>query len=469
MVVPVILCGGSGTRLWPQSRKAYPKQFHALHHPDYSLLQETIVRAKQISDERPILVTNEHHRFIVAEQCMHMDVHARILLEPEARNTAPAIGLAAMAAMEADDDAVIFVMPSDHVITGADNFAKAVNEAAMAAQEGLICTFGIKPTRPETGYGYIKAGPDTGHGQVRHVAAFTEKPDLATATEFFADGNYSWNGGMFCLKASIFLEEWSKFDAEAMTHLKTSFDKREVDHDFTRFDAASFAQVTEDSIDYAIMEKTERASVIELDAGWSDVGAWDAVWALEKRDQDGNALRGETITIDATNNLIHADKLTIAAVGVDNLVIIESDDAILVAKRDEAQKVKRVVQQLDATGSTKHQLHRKVFRPWGAYDSVDQGERFQVKRITVKPGAKLSLQMHHHRAEHWIVVTGTAKVTCGDKTFLLSENQSTYIPLGQVHRLENPGTVPLELIEVQSGSYLGEDDIVRFEDTYGRS
>jgi len=469
MVVPVILCGGSGTRLWPQSRKAYPKQFHALHHPEYSLLQETILRAKAISDAKPILVTNENHRFIVAEQCMKIGVEAQILLEPEARNTAPAIGLAAMAAMDEDKEAIIFVMPSDHVINNENAFKAALQEASQAAASGMICTFGITPTRPETGYGYIKAGEDTGHGQVRHVAAFTEKPDLATAEGFLADGNYSWNGGMFCLKASVFLAEWSKFDADAVMHLKAAFDGRTTDHDFTRFAAASFAQVTEDSIDYAIMEKTAHAAVIELDAGWSDVGAWDAVWELEDRDQDGNALRGETITIDASNNLIHADKLTIAAVGVEDLVIIESDDAILVARRDEAQKVKQVVKQLDATGSTKHQLHRKVFRPWGAYDSIDQGERFQVKRITVKPGGKLSLQMHHHRAEHWIVVTGTAKVTCGEETFLLTENQSTYIPLGQVHRLENPGSVPLELIEVQSGSYLGEDDIVRFEDTYGRS
>lgn len=465
MLVPVILCGGSGTRLWPQSRRAYPKQFHALHDPDHSLLQETIIRAGQLSTQPPILVTNEEHRFVVAEQCQQLGITARILLEPTSRNTSAAIGLAAL---EAGDDSILFVMPSDHVIKNLEQLKHALNNATNAASAGYICTFGIKPTHPETGYGYIRAGEDIEVDGIQKVAQFTEKPSLENAESFIKTGEYHWNGGMFCLRADVFLSEWSRFDANSVEHLRQAFAQRSIDQDFIRVGTEAFEAITSESIDYAVMEKTDLATMVVLDAAWSDIGAWDAVWQLQERDEQGNALRGDVLTIDAQNNLVYADKLTIAAVGVQDLVIVESDDALLITNRQEAQKVKNIVSLLDAKGSAKHQLHRKVFRPWGAYDSIDQGERFQVKRITVKPGGILSLQMHHHRAEHWIVVRGTAKVTRGEESFLLSENQSTYIPLGIVHRLENPGVVPLELIEVQSGSYLGEDDIVRYEDTYGR-
>ncbi|HEL3783759.1 TPA: mannose-1-phosphate guanylyltransferase/mannose-6-phosphate isomerase [Stenotrophomonas maltophilia] len=464
-IQPVILSGGSGTRLWPLSREAYPKQFLPLAG-ELTMLQATWKRVAPIAARGPLVIANEEHRFVAAEQLQQVGAEpAAIILEPVGRNTAPAIAVAALEATRDGADALLLVLPSDHVITNETAFRSAVQAAAAAAEVGKLVTFGIVPTGPETGYGYIKAADGQG---LRAVERFVEKPDLDTATGYVSSGQYYWNSGMFLFKASRYLQELERFQPAMLAGSRQAWQQARRDADFTRLDKDAFTAVPSDSIDYAVMEKTADAVVTPLDAGWNDVGSWTALRDVSQQDGDGNAHQGDVIAIDCRNTYAYAQRL-VALVGLDDVVVVETDDAVLVGKADRMQDVKTVVAQLKAEGRSEATWHRKVYRPWGAYDSIDNGERFQVKRITVKPGGTLSLQMHHHRAEHWIVVSGTAEVTRGDEVILLSENQSTYIPLGVTHRLRNPGKLPLELIEVQSGSYLGEDDIVRFEDTYGRS
>lgn len=464
VVQPVLLSGGSGTRLWPLSREAYPKQFLPLVGDD-TMVQATWRRVAPLAGAAPIVVANEEHRFLVAEQLRQIDAPVpAIILEPVGRNTAPAIAAAALQAMTGGEDPLLLVLPSDHVVRDAEAFRAAVREASEAASAGALVTFGILPDAPETGFGYIQSASGTG---LQQVLRFVEKPDAATAQSYLDAGGYYWNSGMFLFRASRYLEELGKFRSDILQAVRTAFDGAQRDGDFIRLDREAFSGSPSDSIDYAVMEKTDRAMVLPVDIGWNDVGSWSALWEVSERDADGNAHHGDVIAVDTRNSYAYAQRL-VALVGVDDIVVVETDDAVLVAHKDRVQEVKQVVAQLKDSQRSQAILHRKVYRPWGAYDSIDTGERFQVKRITVKPGGVLSLQMHHHRAEHWIVVSGTAKVTRGEETLLLSENQSTYIPLGVTHRLENPGMVPLELIEVQSGSYLGEDDIVRFEDVYGR-
>lgn len=464
-IVPVILSGGSGTRLWPLSREAYPKQFLPLVGGD-TMLQATWKRVASIAGAAPIVVANQEHRFMAAEQLRESKVIPQaLILEPIGRNTAPAIAIAALQALASGDDALLLVLPSDHVVRNEPAFHAAVKQAAQAADAGKLVTFGIVPTAPETGYGYIKAA--TGEG-VRAVDRFVEKPDLATAEQYVASGEYFWNSGMFLFKASRYLKELELLQPAILAACRDALDKAARDTDFIRLDAEAFAASPNDSIDYAVMEKTVDAAVVPLDAEWNDVGAWSALWEVSDKDADGNACHGDVIALDCRNSYAYGNRL-IAMVGLEDIVVVETDDAVFVGHKDRVQDVKEIVGQIKREGRSEAAAHRKVYRPWGAYDSIDNGERFQVKRITVKPGATLSLQMHHHRAEHWIVVSGTAEVTRGDDVILLSENQSTYIPLGVTHRLKNPGKLPLELIEVQSGSYLGEDDIVRFEDQYGRA
>lgn len=464
-VLPIILSGGSGTRLWPLSRESYPKQFLPLVG-EHSMLQATWLRAAPVAGHAPIVVANEEHRFVAAEQLQQIGVKPQsILLEPKGRNTAPAIAVAALEATRNGADPLLLVLPSDHVIRDEAAFQAAVRAAATAAEQGKLVTFGIKPTAPETGYGYIKAGAGNG---VSAVERFVEKPDLATAQGYLASGEYYWNSGMFLFRASRYLEELRRFQPAIADACTKAWNAATRDADFTRLDKAAFAASPSDSIDYAVMEKTADAVVVPLDANWNDVGSWSALLDVSPQDAQGNAHHGDVIEIDCRNTYAYGSRL-IAMVGLQDVVVVETDDAVLVGHRDRIQEVKEIVARIKASGRSEATWHRKVYRPWGAYDSIDNGQRFQVKRITVKPGATLSLQMHHHRAEHWIVVSGTAEVTRGEEVLLLTENQSTYIPLGVTHRLKNPGKLPLELIEVQSGSYLGEDDIVRFEDTYGRT
>ena len=465
LLQPVLLSGGTGTRLWPLSREADPKQFLPLAGED-TMVQATWRRVAPLAGAAPIVVANEEHRFLVAEQLRQIGAPTpAIVLEPVGRNTAPAIAAAALQALAAGDDPLLLVLPSDHVVRNEAGFRDAVSAACAAAEAGALVTFGIVPDAPETGFGYIQA--ETGEG-VRRVLRFVEKPDAVTAQSYLDAGGYYWNSGMFLFRASRYLEELGKFQPGIVASVSAAFAAAKRDGDFIRLDKEAFAASPSDSIDYAVMEKTSDAKVLPVDIGWNDVGSWSALWEVAERDDDGNAHRGDVIAVDSRNTYAYAQRL-VALVGLDDVVVVETDDAVLVAHKDRVQEVKQVVAQLKESQRSQAVLHRKVYRPWGAYDSIDTGERFQVKRITVKPGGVLSLQMHHHRAEHWIVVSGTARVTRGEETLLLSENQSTYIPLGVTHRLENPGMVPLELIEVQSGSYLGEDDIVRFEDMYGRS
>jgi mannose-1-phosphate guanylyltransferase/mannose-6-phosphate isomerase len=480
-IQPVVMAGGSGTRLWPLSRAGFPKQFLALTDSGQTLYQEAVTRlaAMATGDLRvaaPITVTNEEHRFLVLDQLREVQRESTfepgtVLLEPSGRNTAPAVTLAALAAMRDGRDPVLVVTPADQTATDADAFTRALQTAARAAAQGSIVILGVTPDRPETGYGYIKSEPAP-PGQSAKVLRFAEKPKLDTAKAYLAEGGYTWNGGIFVLKASRWLAALEAFRPDIAKATRTAFDACTRDDAFVRPDKALFAQVPSESVDYAVMERCPGSAfdlrMVALDAGWNDLGAWDAVWQVARKDDQGNAHHGDAILHASRNTFVHADSRLVGVVGVDDVIVIETPDAVLVTRRDRAQDVKAIVGALDAQQRSEKSLHRKVNRPWGWYDSIDSGPRFQVKRIMVKPGASLSLQMHHHRAEHWIVVSGTAEVTNGDKVIMLTENQSTYIPIGQTHRLRNPGKVPLELIEVQSGSYLGEDDIVRFEDTYGR-
>ena len=467
MLLPVIMAGGSGSRLWPLSRQLNPKQFLALAD-NVTMLQATIARLDGVVHAMPCLICNEQHRFLAAEQLRQMGLEeAQILLEPEGRNTAPAIALAALNATAQGDDPILLVLAADHLIRDVPAFHAAVQAALPLAEAGKLVTFGIVPIHPETGYGYIQRGVSLGTHSFA-VARFVEKPDFETAKEYVDSGEYFWNSGMFMFRASRYLDELKRFQPAMLEACREALVKGEQDMHFVRVDREAFAACPQDSIDYAVMEQTESAAMVALDAGWSDIGSWSALWDVSGKDGCGNVLKGDVLSERTQNSLVYAENRLVATVGVDNLVIVETKDAVLVAHKDEVQDVKKIVEQIKAQGRNEHFNHREVYRPWGVYDCIDNGERYQVKRITVRPGAKLSVQMHHHRAEHWIVVSGTAKVTNGEKTYLVTENQSTFIPIGQVHALENPGKIPLELIEVQSGSYLGEDDIVRFEDRYGR-
>jgi mannose-1-phosphate guanylyltransferase/mannose-6-phosphate isomerase len=466
-LIPVILSGGSGTRLWPLSREGHPKQFLALAG-EQSMLQATWTRVAELAgDNAPLVVTNEAHRFMVAEQLRQVGcTPAAILLEPAGRNTAPAIAVAALAATAYGGDPLLLVLPSDHVIADEHAFGSAVREAIPAAAEGALVTFGIVPTAPEIGYGYIQAAKGDG---VRQVQRFVEKPDAATAQVWLDEGGYFWNSGMFLFRAGRYLEELGRHRPDILAACRDAWAGAKRDTDFLRLERSAFEACPADSIDYAVMEKTDAARVLPVDIGWNDVGSWAALWQVAEHDGDGNARHGDVMALDCHDSYAWSERRLVAMIGLEGVIVVDTDDALLVASKDRVQQVKDVVAQLKDGDRGEAVLHRKVYRPWGAYDSIDMAERFQVKRITVKPGAALSLQMHHHRAEHWVVVSGTARVTRGEDVFLLGENESTFIPMGTRHRLENPGKVPLELIEVQSGSYLGEDDIVRFEDVYGRS
>ncbi|GAC31916.1 mannose-1-phosphate guanylyltransferase/mannose-6-phosphate isomerase [Paraglaciecola polaris] len=467
---PVVLAGGSGSRLWPKSRAALPKQFLRLTS-DLTMLQDTVARLDGTQAEQPIVICNDSHRFLVAEQLRQQNIqHGGILLEPMGRNTAPAIALAALHASLNGEDPTLLVLAADHLINDTAAFHKAIAQAEILAEQGKLVTFGIVPDSAHIGYGYIRSGDKVANTEVGFdVAEFVEKPDLATAQQYVDSGNYFWNSGMFLFKASRYLQELEKYAPDMLDICKRAIATETPDLEFVRVDAEIFATCPDDSIDYAVMEKTDAAAVVPLDAGWSDVGSWSSLWETAKvKDENQNVIIGDAILDDVHNSYINAEQRLISVVGLDDVVVVETKDAVLVAHKDKVQNIKNVVNKLKADKRPEFEFHREVFRPWGSYDSIDNGERFQVKRITVKPGEKLSVQMHHHRAEHWIVVAGTAKVTNGDETLLLCENQSTYIPVGVVHALENPGRIPLELIEVQSGTYLGEDDIVRFSDRYGR-
>lgn len=465
MITPVIMAGGSGSRLWPLSRTLYPKQFLALTG-EKTMLQETVLRLEGLDVTAPLVICNEEHRFIVAEQLRTIDKTGPIILEPVGRNTAPAIALAAEVTIE--NDPLLLVLAADHVIQDQKAFVEAVKKATTLADQGKLVTFGIVPTQAHTGYGYIKRGNVITDSESYAVEQFVEKPDSETAEKYLQSGEFYWNSGMFLIKASRYLQELEKFSHDIFTACKKSLKNISEDRDFVRLDVAEFEACPDDSIDYAVMEKTSDAVVVPLDAGWNDIGAWSALWEVNDKCENGNVVSGDTILHDTKNTFVHGGERLIATVGLDNIVIVDTKDALLVATKDKVQEVKKIVEQLKSEGRSEFKIHREVYRPWGKYDSIDNGSRYQVKRITVNPGEKLSIQMHHHRAEHWIVVSGTASVTNGDKTFLVTENESTYIPIGVIHALENPGKLPLEMIEVQSGSYLGEDDIVRFEDRYGR-
>jgi mannose-1-phosphate guanylyltransferase/mannose-6-phosphate isomerase len=466
IMIPVILSGGSGTRLWPLSRGHYPKQFLPLI-TDHTMVQETILRLNGLEGlKAPIAVCNEDHRFMMAEQLWEIDAKpAAIILEPVGKNTAPAVAMAALTAASGDD--ILLVLPADHVIANLEAFHKAIIQAKALAAQGFLVTFGVVPNEPETGYGYIKRDV-LQEGTAFNVAAFVEKPDADTAKHYLQSGDYYWNSGMFAFKASSFLSELEKFNPEMLSICRQALKAAKVDLDFVRLNKELFSTCPANSIDYAVMERTDKAVVIPLDAGWSDVGSWSALWDVTDKDPFGNAISGDVLTVDTRDSYIHAQNKLVAVIGVQNLVIVETDDAVMIAPKDRVQEVKQIVVQLKELGRSEADFHRKCYRPWGHYDLVDIGDRHQTKRIVVKPGGKLSVQKHHHRAEHWVVVKGTALVTKGDEKQLITENESTFIPLGIVHCLENPGVIPLEIVEVQSGSYLGEDDIIRFGDQYGR-
>ncbi len=470
IMIPVILSGGSGTRLWPLSRKTHPKQFWPLVS-EASLLQETCRRTDGLAERDPVVVCNEAHRFFVAEQLQQAGYEkADILLEPVGRNTAPAAAVAAVhLSNENQADPVLLVLPADHAITDLEGFRQALTAGEALAQAGHLVTFGIQPQRPETGYGYIKAGtPVAEEDGAFQIERFVEKPDLETAQRYLEEGGYYWNSGMFMFRASVYLEELARFEPAMAEAARRAVAGAREDLDFIRLDPAAFEESPADSIDYAVMEKTDRGVVLPIDVGWSDVGAWSALWEIGERDEQGNVTRGDVLALESHNNYLRSEQRLLAVLGVDDLVVVDTPDVVLVTRRDRAQDVKALVDRLSEEQRAETDIHARVYRPWGCYQGIDQADRYQVKRISVKPGARLSLQKHYHRAEHWIVVCGSALVTRGEETFLLTENQSTYIPVGEVHRLENPGKIPLEIIEVQSGAYLGEDDIERLDDEYGR-
>jgi mannose-1-phosphate guanylyltransferase/mannose-6-phosphate isomerase len=466
---PIILSGGAGSRLWPLSREHFPKPLLPLVS-DRTLLQETACRLDSVAGlGDAVYVCNEEHRFLVAEQVDQLGKKpATIILEPEGRNTAPALTLAALYLVARDPEAMMVVMPADHVMTEPQHFVEAVQVGSISAQSGALVTFGVLPDTPETGYGYIKRNGEIEGGAAYSVAQFVEKPDLQTATRYLGAGDYYWNSGIFLMRADRWLEEIGKYRVDILECCREALEQGNQDFDFLRVHKPAFNACPSDSIDYAVMEKTDRAVVVPISAGWSDVGAWSALWHVCPRDEDGNVIQGDVIAQDTHNAFLVAQHRCLATVGLDNIIVVETADAVLVADKDKAQDVKEIVNRLKEKNRIEHKCHRRVYRPWGSYEGIDAGSRFQVKRLSVKPGAQLSLQMHHHRAEHWVVVKGTARVTCGERTFNLHENESTYIPIGERHRLENPGNIPLEVIEIQSGSYLGEDDIIRYDDIYDR-
>ena len=469
MVIPVILAGGSGTRLWPLSRELHPKQLIGLID-EYTMLQNTVMRLSGFDGiERPIVICNENHRFMVAEQLRSIGIDPlAIMLEPVGRNTAPALAAAAIKALEVDENPTLLILPADHTISDTDKLYDAMRQGVALAEKGHLITFGIVPESPETGYGYIRKGAPVNGGDAVVIDRFVEKPDLAVAETYVASGEYCWNSGMFMFGCREVLDELDRFAPEIVAACHQAVEAGARDLDFFRLDAEAFSRCPEDSIDYAVMEKTEKGVMISLAAGWNDVGSWDALWQIGKKDDAGNVTKGDVVTHDVSSCLLQSESRMIAAVGLKNMIVVETKDAVLVAPRDCGQDVKKIVSRLKAENRSEALLNTVVYRPWGSYEGIDMADRFQVKRITVKPGAELSLQKHFHRAEHWVVVRGTAIVTRDDEKILLKEDESTYISLGTVHRLENPGKIPLELIEVQSGSYLGEDDIIRFEDNYGR-
>ncbi|CAI0732570.1 mannose-1-phosphate guanylyltransferase/mannose-6-phosphate isomerase [Serratia fonticola] len=468
MLLPVIMAGGTGSRLWPMSRELHPKQFLRLHSI-HSMLQETLKRLDGVGVSEPVVICNEDHRFMVAEQLRQIDMLSHnIILEPVGRNTAPAIALAALNAIAQGNDPIMLVLAADHIINDVEAFHRAIDLALPHAAAKSLVTFGIVPTGPETGYGYIQRGECKNGSVAAPVQRFVEKPDSETAQSYIETGEYYWNSGMFMFRAKRYLEELEKFRPDILAACRDALANTECDRNFINVDRDAFSACPDDSVDYAVMEKTHDAVVIPLDAGWSDVGSWSALWEVSKKDAAGNALTGDTFLYDSHDCYINTDEKLVAAVGVENLVIVNTKDAVLVVDRSKVQDVKKIVEHLKKNKRSEYRRHREVYRPWGRSDILVAEKRFNVNRITVNPGEAFSLQMHHHRAEHWVVLSGTAKVTTGDKTFLLTENQSTFIPIGIIHRLENPGSIPLELIEIQSGSYLGDDDIIRIKDHYGR-
>jgi mannose-1-phosphate guanylyltransferase/mannose-6-phosphate isomerase len=470
VVHPVILSGGAGSRLWPLSRSLFPKQLLALVG-EHSLIQDTVLRVQSKEFLPPLIICNVEHRFLIAEQMRESGIKPpAIVLEPAGRNTAPAAAIASLMVAEKDPDGVVLLMPADHVVRDHAAFLEAMNHAVAAARKDHLVTFSIAPGSPETGYGYIRRGaPLPGLPGCFTVARFVEKPDAATAEGYVASGDYGWNSGMFVFKASVFLSELERLEPELLAHCRAALQKAKQDLDFLRLDQTSFTSAKSISIDYAVMERTGKAAMVPVEMGWSDIGSWESLWAASARDPSGNAVKGDVLQHGTRNSYLRSEGPMVAAVGLEDVVVVATTDAVLVSHKSASQDVKRIVEQLGNQGRELHTTHRKVFRPWGSYEGLDTGEGFQVKHIIVNPGAKLSLQMHHKRAEHWVVVSGLAQVTCDDKVFPLKQNESTFIPLGSRHRLENVGSEPLHLIEVQSGSYLGEDDIVRFEDTYGRN